>query len=456
MTLKKLGDIMRHLGSLILAIFPALLFADCLQNNQISSLDLCVGTNKEACLSEVNFSEKKSGIGLSELLKEADSNYALQAKILNTEQAKKNHTISKVSFIPTLNIDYTFQNNDRDTSIFSNYNTQVLNAKLKFEVFSGFSTINLIKERAAIYRSNVADMEHTKQSIYLQVIQQYYGYFNNLARLNSLQKKLEQIRCDIARASKLYEQGLTTIDNLESLNAQGFLSEYQISDVKLSIEQNKLMLEYLTNKPFDNLIHNKIITPAYEIKERNDLTALKEQVNAQIYQNKQLNYFPTISVFNTYSYNIELPQYVLANPLLAPTFPKGQNVFGVTVTLKVLEDIGLTIQKQYMRLGQLASQKTLTYKQLEQKKDEMLYRKSLESSKAKINSAAASLKSAIISYSNIKKKYDAQLATFAEYLQAISVRFDAEATYNESLNNYEMQKANYIFYSGQKIQDYIK
>lgn len=451
---------MRYLNLLILIIFPALLLADNTQDNQ-TKLDLDTNSDKEIYLNlspEMNIfkEESQNSIGLIELLKEVDSNYALQSKILNARQAKKNHTISKVSFIPTLNIDYTFQNNDRDTATFNNYNTQVFNAKFKFEVFSGFSTVNFIKEKAAIYRSNIADVEYTKQNIYLQVVQQYYGYFNNLAHLTSLQRKLEQIHSDIIRVSKLYEEGLTTIDNLESLKAQSSLIGYQISDIKLSIEQNKLMLEYLTNKTVDNLTRDEITNPAYEMKERDDLVSLKEQINAQIYQNKQLNYFPTVSIFDSYSYNIQLPQYISANPFLGPTFPKGQNVIGVTVTLKVLENIGLTLQKQYLRLGQLASQKVLIYKQLEQKKDEKLYRKSLEIAKAKIASAEASLNSARVSFAYIKKKYDAQLVTFTDYLQALSTRFDAEATYNQSLNNYEMQKANYIFYSGQKIQDYMK
>ena len=93
---------------------------------------------------------------------------------------------------------------------------------------------------------------------------------------------------------------------------------------------------------------------------------------------------------------------------------------------------------------------------MEQAKDEELYRKTLEIAKKKIKSAQDNLKSANIAYANIKKKYDANLITFTDYLQALSTKFDAESTFNQSLNNYEIQKANYIFYSGQKIKDFIK
>ncbi|PAF41473.1 TolC family protein [Helicobacter sp. 11S03491-1] len=456
---------MRYLSLFILAILPIYsLSADDLQTpkNVKQTLNAITDNDNEINIASVlQKSQEIQGnnqhiIGLNELLKGVDTNYLLQSKVLSMQQAKKNHTIAQVSFLPTLNLDYTFQNNNRDTQMYSNYNTQTLNAKLNLDVFNGFSTINTVKEKSATYRSSIADMEYTKQNLYLQVIQQYYQYFSNVSQLVSLQRKLEQIDSNVQRVSKLYDQGLTTIDDLESLKAQGSLSQYQISDIKLSIEQNKLMLEYLTNLNFDKLKRDQIATPAYEVKERKDLTSLREQINAQVYQNKQLNYYPTVSLFDNYSYNIQLPAYIMANPILAPTFPKGQNLAGVTISLSLFNDVGIALQKQYLRLGQLANEKNLAYKENEQKKDEKLYRKSLEIAKAKIASSEASLKSATISYQNIKKKYDAQLVNFTDYLQALSTKFDAEATYNESLNNYELQKANYIFYSGQKIQDYIQ
>lgn len=56
----------------------------------------------------------------------------------------------------------------------------------------------------------------------------------------------------------------------------------------------------------------------------------------------------------------------------------------------------------------------------------------------------------------MKKRYDANLVTFTEYLQALSTKYDAESTFIQALNNYEIQKANYIFYSGQELEQYIQ
>ena len=394
---------------------------------------------------------------LKDLLKAADSNYSIQAKALSALQAKRGVNVAKLSFLPSLNLDYSFQNNFRDTQGDSAlYNTQATNARFKLNLFDGLATLNGVREKNATYLASLSDEEYTRQSIYLQVLQQYYGYFDNLSRLISLEKKLEQIRADVMRVERLYKQGLSPIDNLESLKAQASLSEYQIADARVSVEQNKLMLEYLTNLKVETLSYERVELPELKLQDRGDVISLREQINAQIYKNKQLHYYPIIDLNNTFTYNIQKPSFAVNNPAMSALFPDMQNVVSITVTMKILDTIGLTFQKQSLKAGQLANEKLLAYKKMEQAKDEELYRKTLEIAKKKIKSAQDNLKSANIAYANIKKKYDANLITFTDYLQALSTKFDAESTFNQSLNNYEIQKANYIFYSGQKIKDFIK
>ena len=325
----------------------------------------------------------------------------------------------------------------------------------------------MIREKNATYRSSVADVEYAKQNIYLQVIQQYYSYFNNLSQLLSLKRQLEQVRTDMKRIESLYSSGLATIDDLESLRSQVSSSEYQIADMKLSVEQNILMLKHLTNMEFDGLKREDLAIPALKDNlERQDIISLREQINALKYQNKQQHYYPIVTLSDTYTWQIQKPEYVTnptkfgSDPSMASfyqrMFPTHANVLGVTVTLKLFDDIGVSFQKQALRLSQLAQEKQLAYKQAEKTKDEQLYRKTLEVAQSKIASAEASLKSANISFENVRKKYNNQLVNFTDYLRALSTKYNAEATYNQALNNYELQKANYIFYSGQQIQEYVK
>lgn len=416
--------------------------------------------------------ESKHQVNLAELLEAAKSNDSLQAQLLQVESNRQIARVAKIGFIPKLDVDYSLQHSYSDLRSldanamkfgqFGNYRTQNFNARFSLDLFSGFSTINLIRERAATYRSSVANAEYAKQSIYLQVIQEYYSYFNNLSQLLSLKRKYEEVRSDETRVKRLYDAGLSTIDDLESLRSQLSLTEYQIADMKLSVEQNLFMLRYLTKLEFDGLVRQDISTPRLSSDEqRQDIVALSEQTKALEFQKRQYHFYPTVTVADTYTYRIEKPDYVTkADPqwgsFMARQFPTHANTVTLTATFTLFDKITTGFQRQSYQLNKLSKQKELAYKQAEKQKDEALYRKRLEIAKSQIRSSEASLKSANISFENVRKRYNSQLVNFTDYLRSLSTKYDAESTYNQALNNYELQKANYIFYSGQQIQEYVK
>ncbi len=396
------------------------------------------------------------GLSLKELLNSANNNYALQAQDLLARQADKDHLVQIMALIPTLDARYNF--NHSSASVPMSYTTQ--NAQLAFNMKLDYADYNAIKEKGATATKASYDSKYTKQSIYLQVVQQYYTYFSNESKLLTLEQKLEQINSDVDRVQKLYNQGLKTIADLESLKSQAALTQYQIDDAKLALEQSKLMLEYLTNTKIESLKRVQIESPSFKLQDRDDIKSLEYQVQAQKYLNKQLHYFPVLNIQDSYTYNIQIPHFITNINSLPETFrmqfADHQNTFSVVVSYGLFAKIGQSMQKQSFRLAQLATEKNLAYKKNEQKKDEELYRKAIEVAQNQIKSAKASLISANLSYDNMKKRYDANLVTFTEYLQALSTKYDAESTFIQALNNYEIQKANYIFYSGQELEQYIQ
>ena len=416
--------------------------------------------------------ESKHQVSLSDLLEAAKNNDSLQSQLLQVESNRQIARVAKVGFIPKLDVDYSLQHSYSDLrkldanamkfGQFGNYRTQNFNARFSLDLFSGFSTINMIRERAATYRSSVANAEYAKQSIYLQVIQEYYSYFNNLSQLLSLKRKYEEVLSDETRVKKLYDAGLSTIDDLESLRSQLSLTEYQIADMKLSVEQNLFMLRYLTNLDFDGLSRQDIATPRLSSEEqRQDIIALSEQTKALEFQKRQYHFYPTVTLADTYTYRIEKPEYVTKpdpqfGTFMQRQFPTHANTLTLTATFQLFDKIATGFQRQSYQLNKLSKQKELAYKQAEKAKDEALYRKRLEIARSQIRSSEASLKSANISFENVRKRYNSQLVNFTDYLRSLSTKYDAESTYNQALNNYELQKANYIFYSGQQIQDYVK
>lgn len=404
---------------------------------------------------------------LSELLEGAKKNYNLEAKDIAILQAKATRRAAWGEMLPTLDGAYQYQESDNPSMRLKAHTSSV---KGSWEVFSGLKTYNKIREKSALYRASIEDKQSAKDQLFLNVIDEYYGYFTNRAQLASLEQKKIQLESNIKRSERLYKSGLATIDDVESLRAEVLSTDYDIANLKLNIEQNKLLLSLYANMEVGDLERSTIKPPLLTLDEnRHDLKMLAEQALSAKYQARQITYMPTITLSDTYIVNSDItkngsltfkelmpgmtPDQML--PMIARQYPLNQNQIMLNATIHL---DALTTYRQYeaSRLGYLKSLKELAYKKEEQKKDERMYRKSLEIAVAKIKASEAALRSANIAFNNVAKKYDSQILNFTDYLQSITKKFEAEATYNQALNDYEKQKAYYIYYSGQDLEQYIK
>ncbi len=413
--------------------------------------------------------DKTSGrlFTLAELLEGAKKNYNLEAKELAILQAQAVNRAAYGEFLPTLDGAYQYQDTDNPSMRLKAHTSS---AKANWEIFSGFKTYNKVREKGSLYRASIEDKEHTKDQLFLNIIEQYYGYFTNRAQLLSLEQKRTQLESNIKRVERLYNAGLTTIDDVESLRAEVLATEHELANIKMEIEKNKFMLSLLSNTEVEALERKTIKTPLFKLDEnRHDLNMLNFQAQSAKYQARQINYLPIVSVSDTYVINsdigkpgaitmkdpsMNLPGFNITD-MLRRQFPLNQNQIMISATIH-LDALTIYRQNEAARLGHMKSLKELAYKKEEQKKDERMYRKSLEIAVAKIKASEAALRSANIAFDNVAKKYDAQILNFTDYLQSLTKKVEAEATYNQALNNYEMQKAYYIYYSGQDLAQHIE
>lgn len=413
--------------------------------------------------------DKTSGrlFTLAELLEGAKKNYNLEAKELAILQAQAVNRAAYGEFLPTLDGAYQYQDTDNPSMRLKAHTSS---AKANWEIFSGFKTYNKVREKGSLYRASIEDKEHTKDQLFLNIIEQYYGYFTNHAQLLSLEQKRTQLESNIRRVERLYNAGLTTIDDVESLRAEVLATEHELANIKMEIEKNKFMLSLLSQSEVEALERKTIKTPLFKLDEnRHDLNMLNFQAQSAKYQARQINYLPIVSVSDTYVINSDitkngslafkdLPPGMSANdmlPMIQRSFPLNQNQIMISATIH-LDALTIYRQNEAARLAYMKSLKELAYKKEEQKKDERMYRKSLEIAVAKIKASEAALRSANIAFDNVAKKYDAQILNFTDYLQSLTKKVEAEATYNQALNNYEMQKAYYIYYSGQDLAQHIE
>lgn len=423
-------------------------------------------------LSNVSNNDER-GYTLAELLEAAKNNYNLEAKDIAILQAKANQAAAKREFLPTLDGSYAFQDTD---NTYRKMQTQSAQLQANWEIFSGLKTYNKVRERSSLYRSSVADRANTQEQIFLNVIEQYYTYFSNKSQKVALEQQHKQLEENIKRTEKLYRSGLTTIDDVESLRAEILSTEHDMANIVLEMERNKLMLSLLTNLDVKELSRVTIKMPTFTLQKRQDLIALEEQANSVMYQAKQITYLPTVAISDTFAWNNFNTGAYRSKPamdelfagmgfggggfgspaMMQMSFPRTQNVIGVSVNMRLFDWFNIAKQKEAVRYSAMQRQKELAYKKNEQEKDERLYRKSIEIAQARIKSAEAALKSASVSFDNVARRYEAQVLNFSDYLQSLSRRFSAESTYTQSLNDYEIEKARYIYYSGQQIEEYIE
>ncbi|MGI0406622.1 TolC family protein [Helicobacter himalayensis] len=411
------------------------------------------------------------GLSLTDLLEGAKNNYNLEAKDIAILQAEANKAAAQREFFPTLDGSYAFQDTN---NTYRKMQTHTASLRANWEVFSGLKTYNKVRERSSLHRSSIADRANTKEQLFLNVIEQYYGYFSNQAQMISLEQRRKELAANIKRIERLYNAGLTTIDDLESLRAQILTTEHDIANIVLEMERNKLILSLLTNLDVKDLRRVDIKMPTLTLQKRQDIIALEERAKSITFQAKQVTYLPTIAISDSFSWNSlgNVTSKPALNELLGGgagggfsfggsnfmkmSFPPTQNVLGVSVDMRLFDFFNLSKQKEALRYSALQAQKELAYKKNEQEKDEKLYRKSLEIAQAKIKSAEAALKSANISFENVAKRYNSQILNFTDYLQSLSTKFNAETTFIQSLNDYEIEKARYLYYSGQEIEDFIQ
>ncbi|MBY0541527.1 MAG: TolC family protein, partial [Campylobacterales bacterium] len=82
--------------------------------------------------------------------------------------------------------------------------------------------------------------------------------------------------------------------------------------------------------------------------------------------------------------------------------------------------------------------------------------KSYEISKLKIKSSEANLKAATTAYDVIKSKYQNGLIDNVAFLESLSEKFTALSQLKTSQNDLEIKKAKILYYSGKKLEEYIK
>jgi outer membrane protein TolC len=391
------------------------------------------------------------GDGLREYIELASKN----ENIKSLEYTKKSKDIYSDSII-----DGYFPRVDGSGSILNTTNknptepTQIYQASIKgsYTIFDGYKKDNLISEAKNLAISSNYDIEYNKKLLSLNVAQYYYNILS--IRQDILAKNLKKDKLDenLKRVSRFFEAGLTSRDNVEKIQATIELNNYEIDNLMLQFEENKLNIELISGKKFsDNPSFDKFIEPINIEEKTNDF------IKSMEYQSKSIKDkastlssvdYPTVKIEDTLSFQ----KYIDS-----PSDPKNiQNKILLVANMVIFDKDSTKKQKESIILQKFSLDEKLNFETKRVKMSQDLSIIALKNSNQRILSSKKSLDAMDSTFELVEKRYKANLTDTLHYLDALTNRYEALANYQKSLINYELTKAKYYFAYGYNILEYIQ
>ena len=162
-------------------------------------------------------------------------------------------------------------------------------------------------------------------------------------------------------------------------------------------------------------------------------------------------YYPQVRIEDTYSF------YGYKDEPTA--FPieqlDQQNKIMATVNMRLVDFGAIGEAKEAVRLQAGALEQQILYQTKEQKMNQELSIKRIETAQLNIQSSRSALKASTSALKTITEKYSAGIVDNVVYLDALTLNTEAKSAYESSLNNLEMSYALYYFYRGKNIEEFL-
>ena len=391
---------------------------------------------------------------LRELLDFATANNNIVvAKSLREESKLKDIESSQSAYYPTIDVGGNAQSlKDRTPNQAGDtYNGY---AKVGVDLYDGGKKSNTIEQNKALLESSKYDTSSYRKSLQLLIVQDFFAIKSSEASLKALEEKHTQLSADLDRIKKFYDVGSATTDEIDKLQAALSNNSYQIDATKFQILSLKRLLGVKIGKKIATLEDSNIDAPQNVQKElSDDIKALSANASSLTYTAKALHsaYMPQIRLEDTYN----LYDYGRTD-FAHPQGLDNQNKLMLTISMRLFDNGTVSKQKESLFIQQKALESEIKQNTEIQDINADLALSKIDTTKAQIQSAKSSLDSALSAYEVIAKKYELGAVDNIAYLDALSVKTNAKAQYEEALNNLQIAYASYYYYANKNIKEFIR
>ncbi len=388
-------------------------------------------------------------VSLKELLNSIEvTNENYQAQQALQQMAKKQYESASKDNFPTLNLIGAYENNSK---VLEHEPEDILYGELKasYTLYDGGRITNNKLAKKSLHESQKFNTQYLKQEIMLDVIREYFSFQNSKSAIEVLNYKINELDEQIRKSEILVKNNLATKDKLQALIASKKESLYDIETLKIDLENSILQLSLLTGLDILPQDNDKLLEPIYKEEQRYDIEAKKLEAQSLKYNEKMHNYLPTISINNSLKKQKYLDYDEIYNDKL-------NNQISLQINIPIFDFGKISKDKEASQLEALALNKEIAYKEKSIQIERKLALKSLESSKIKLDSAIAALEATNTTYEFSKKRFDANLISYTEYLTELTKKQDANYRIILAKNDIELKKANLAFALGIDLLTLIK
>ena len=331
--------------------------------------------------------------------------------------------------------------------ILDNYN---LKLTLQQPLFTGFRLLSLRGAAKSNYTASKLDYNSETNEVAFKIQSAFWNYYKAAQNDKVLSDNLQQINQHLTDTKNFLANGLATQNDVLKLEVQYSSTKLQKIEAdnnldiartvfnqavglplesKTEIETN----EIITQKNSDNL--NELIAEAKN--NRSELKALSSRVEASLQgvRAAESSWFPSIYLIGDYYYS-----------------KPNQRIIPAVNQFKDTWDVGVSLSWSLWNWGNNSAQTTIaeqnkiqTETNLSKLNDAVeieVYQNYLTFKRAydKVNVAKLGVNQAEENYRMIKDKYDTQVASSTDLIDAETALLQAKTNYNNSLVEYELAK----------------
>ena len=390
---------------------------------------------------------------LEELVNLSIQNKLVDSSIQNLDSIKDEYRSVKSGYLPSLDVGAGHSITDNETASLAK-NSSKAYASLNYVLYDGGKKSDIYDSYESTIKSVDESVLALKNDIALNVINYYYDYLSNISKKEAKIKEIEQLDSQLQRLSRFLDAGTTTEDEVQKIISRLENAKVVLQEIELNMQTIVHNLEYITGQEV-NIQSGSSISEFKNDNEKDlrfDLKSIEFDLQTKLANSRSEKsaYLPTITLDNTYTYYDNNYEGNYSNDL------EHQNILSANLKWNLFS-FGKTKYKYESKYKEYLSEKSkFEYEKNKADTDLKLALKAYDISKLKIKSAEANVKAADATFDVIKSKYENGLIDNVAFLESLSEKSDALSQLKTSQNELEIKKANIIYHSGKKLQEYIK